>query len=231
MTEAIETRQSIRKFKSDDVSDEIIFQLLDMARKAPSAENAQPWEFIIIKDQKIKGEIIETLKAGIGDKELNKFVKDFLAPMVSEAVGFQVPVQALIKGAGYYPLLNAPVLIAVCMKDPTALFKSFKENYSKYRDIIFIWFVLSIGAAVENLILTAVPKGLATCWTSGFMFGEERVKKILEIPEGVRLLSIIALGYPEKNPFKTPRKPLEEIVYLDKYSKAHPALTSKSPSL
>jgi nitroreductase len=221
--EAIETRQSIRKFKTDDVSDSTILQLLDTARKAPSAENSQPWEFIIIKDSKIKNEIIETLKTGVKDEKLKNFVKDFLAPMVSKAVGFQVPAKALIKGAGYYPLLNAPVLIAVCMKDPTTLFNSFEKHYSKYRDILFIWFVLSIGAAVENILLSAVSKGLATCWTSGFMFGEEKIKKILEIPEDVRLLTIIALGYPAKTPFKIPKKPLEEIVYLDRYSKAHPA--------
>ncbi|MFB0562762.1 MAG: nitroreductase family protein [Candidatus Lokiarchaeia archaeon] len=221
--EAIETRQSIRKFKTDDVSDRIILQLLDMARKAPSAENSQPWEFIIIRDSKIKNEIIETLKTGVKDEELKNFVKDFLAPMVSRAVGFQVPVQALIKGAGYYPLLNAPILIAVCMKDPRTLFKSFEEHYSKYKDILFVWFVLSLGAAVENILLSAVSKGLATCWTSGFMFGEEKIKKILEIPEDVRLLTIIALGYPAKTPYKIPKKPLEEIVYLDKYSKTHPA--------
>jgi nitroreductase len=221
--EAIETRQSIRKFKTDIVSDSIIFQLLDMARKAPSAENYQPWEYIIIRDSNIKSEIIETLRTGVNDEEFEKFVNDLLAPMVSGAVGFEVPVKALIKGAGYYPLLNAPVLIAVCMKDPTTLFKSLEGRYSKYKDIIFIWFVLSIGAAVENIVLSAVSKGLGTCWTSGFMFAEEKIKKILEIPEDIRLVSVIALGYPAKVPSKTPRKPLEEIVYLDKYSKTHPA--------
>ncbi|MGQ9722183.1 MAG: nitroreductase family protein [Candidatus Jordarchaeum sp.] len=221
--EAIETRQSIRKFKSDDVSDKTILQFLDMARKAPSAENSQPWEFIIIRDSEIRNRIIETLETAVKDETLKKFVTEFLAPMVSKAVGFQVPAEALIKGAGYYPLHNAPVLIAVCMKDPRPVIKSFGEEYDKYKDLTFIWFVLSIGAAIENILLSAVSKGLATCWTSSAMFAEEKVKKILEIPEDVRLLSIIALGYPNRIPSKISKKPLKEIVYLDNYLKVHPS--------
>ncbi|MEM2135986.1 MAG: nitroreductase family protein [Candidatus Freyarchaeota archaeon] len=220
--EAIESRQSIRKFKGEDVSDQDIFQLLDMARRAPSAENAQPWEFIVIRDPNIKSQIIETLKAGVEDEEFKGFVQDFLVPMVSRAVGFQVNVQALIKGAGYYPLVSAPVLIAVCMKDPKALFKPFGGKYDRYREIISVWFILSVGAAVENFLLSAVSKGLAACWTAGFMFAEEKIKKILEIPEDVRLISIIALGYPARTPPKMPRKKLEEMVYLDKYLRAYP---------
>lgn len=223
--EAIETRQSIRKFKIDDISEEIILQLLDTARKAPSAENSQPWEFIIIRDSKMKNKIIETLKIIVKDEKLIKFVTDFLAPMVSKAVGFQVPAKALMKGAGYYPLRNAPVLIAVCMKDPRPQIKFLGEEYDNYKDLTFIWFILSIGAAIENIILSAISKGLATCWTSGVMFAEEKVKKILEIPEGIRLVSIIALGYPDQTPPKIPKKPLEEIVYLDRYSRVHPSFS------
>ncbi len=228
--EAIEARQSIRKFKEDSVSDKDIFELLDMARKAPSAENAQPWEFIVIRDPSVKSQIIEALKAGIEDEELSGFVQDFLVPMVSGAVGFQVNVQALIKGAGYYPLVSAPVWVAVCMRDPKALFEPFGGKYDRYREIISIWFILSVGAAVENLLLSAVSKGLAACWTAGFMFAEEKIKKILEIPEGIRLVSIIALGYPARTPPKTPRKELEEMVYLDRYSRVYPAPQSSDYS-
>jgi len=219
---AIDTRRSVRKFKTDDVSDRTILQLLDMARKAPSAENSQPWEFIIIKDPKTKEKIVETLKTSVKDKKLEKFVTEFMAPIVSKAVGFQVPAKALIKGAGYYPLRNAPVLIAVCMRDPRPLIQSLGEQYEKYGDLTFIWYVLSIGAAIENLLLSAVSKGLAACWTSGFMFVEEKIKEILKIPKDIRLISIVALGYPASTPSRVPRKPLEDIVYLDRYSRVHP---------
>ncbi|MBS7267912.1 MAG: nitroreductase family protein, partial [Candidatus Freyarchaeota archaeon] len=98
-----------------------------------------------------------------------------------------------------------------------------RRMIQKLFELLYIWFILSVGAAVENFLLSAVSKGLAACWTAGFMFAEEKIKKILEIPEDVRLVSIIALGYPARTPPRTPRKKLEEMVYLDKYSRIYPA--------
>ena len=52
--EAIEKRRSIRKFKPESISDEIIMALLNSARLAPSGCNAQPWRFKIVKDAETK---------------------------------------------------------------------------------------------------------------------------------------------------------------------------------
>ena len=52
--EAIEKRRSIRKFKNKRISDEIIMELLESARLAPSGCNAQPWRFKIVKDENTK---------------------------------------------------------------------------------------------------------------------------------------------------------------------------------
>lgn len=57
--EAIKGRRSIRAFKSQDVSAEIVEKLIDSARWAPSAGNIQPWEFIIVRDPKIKRELVK----------------------------------------------------------------------------------------------------------------------------------------------------------------------------
>jgi nitroreductase len=57
--EAIKGRRSIRAFKSDDVSPEIVKKLIDAARRAPSAGNIQPWEFVIVRESKIKRSLAE----------------------------------------------------------------------------------------------------------------------------------------------------------------------------
>ena len=62
--EAIKTRRSIRKFRSDPVPEEILEQILDAARWAPSAKNSQTWKFIVIKDLKIITDIAEVLQWG-----------------------------------------------------------------------------------------------------------------------------------------------------------------------
>jgi nitroreductase len=57
--EAIKGRRSVRAFKSDDVSPEIVEKLIDAARQAPSAGNIQPWEFIVVRESEIKRSLVE----------------------------------------------------------------------------------------------------------------------------------------------------------------------------
>jgi len=52
--EAIKNRRSIRDFTNEPVSDEEVMKLIDSARWAPSAGNIQPWEFVVVRDAKIK---------------------------------------------------------------------------------------------------------------------------------------------------------------------------------
>ena len=57
--EAIQKRRSIRKFKLDPVPDELINQMLEAARLAPSGSNRQPWRFQVIQDPALKERIFD----------------------------------------------------------------------------------------------------------------------------------------------------------------------------
>ncbi|MEM0447847.1 MAG: nitroreductase family protein, partial [Thermoplasmata archaeon] len=57
-------RRSIRNYKMDEVSDEILFKLIRAAQYAPSSWNRQPWRFIIIKDKEKLKKISEILPYG-----------------------------------------------------------------------------------------------------------------------------------------------------------------------
>ncbi|MFQ6073912.1 MAG: nitroreductase family protein [Candidatus Bathyarchaeia archaeon] len=74
----VKTRRSIRRYKPDPVSDEIIRQLIDAARHAPSADDIQPWEFIVVRDKQVKEELSKT-------HAWSRFVKD--APVCIVALG------------------------------------------------------------------------------------------------------------------------------------------------
>jgi len=60
LIEIIKTRRSVRRFKSTTISDYLISSLIDSARHAPSADNIQPWEFIIVKDKRIREQLAKT---------------------------------------------------------------------------------------------------------------------------------------------------------------------------
>jgi len=60
LLEVINTRRSVRRYKSINVSDHVIRQLIDAAMHAPSADNIQPWEFILVKDMRVKEQLART---------------------------------------------------------------------------------------------------------------------------------------------------------------------------
>lgn len=65
----LKTRRSIRKYKDRQISDDIIKEILDCARLAPTANNLQPWLFVVVKDKNLKQQIAELTDYG-------KFIKD-----------------------------------------------------------------------------------------------------------------------------------------------------------
>lgn len=74
---------------------------------------------------------------------------------------------------------------------------------------------IDLAIAVDHITLKAVEEGLGTCWIGAFDEGE--VKKILGVPEKVRVVALLPIGYPEYEPSPTPRKFLNEIVVFDKW--------------
>jgi nitroreductase len=62
--ETIRTRRSIRKYKKELVPEEMLKQVLEAGRWAPSANNSQPWNFIVLRDEKLRKKIAEVTKYG-----------------------------------------------------------------------------------------------------------------------------------------------------------------------
>jgi nitroreductase len=76
-------------------------------------------------------------------------------------------------------------------------------------------YTVDVSIAVDHMTLAAWSLGLGTCWIGAF--DEERVRRILGIPESVRVVVLLALGYPKHPTNPRPRKPLNEIVHLEKW--------------
>lgn len=109
--------------------------------------------------------------------------------------------------ARQYFIAEAPIIIVAC---------GFPEqSYARLGRYMSSW-VVDVAIAVEHMMLQATAEGLGTCWIGAFE--EKEVKKILQVPEEVRVLGLTPLGYPAENPEARPRKPLEQIISYDLYS-------------
>jgi nitroreductase len=161
--EAIKTRRSVRRFKKERVPPNLLKEVLEAARWAPSARNGQPWRFIIIVDEDLKKRVANVTTAG-------KF------------------------------LAEAPLGIAVAVN--TRATRHPAEDGA---------------AATMNILLAAHALGLGACWIGSYGSSyEEEVKRVLGVPEGWALLSIIALGYPDERPVSS-RLDLKDLVYVNRF--------------
>ena len=76
--------------------------------------------------------------------------------------------------------------------------------------------MFDVALAMQNLVLAAHSLGLGTVFIG--LFDAQKAASILEVPEGLCVVSMTPLGYPDQEPTTVPRKELPEIVYYDKYS-------------
>lgn len=76
-------------------------------------------------------------------------------------------------------------------------------------------YALDVAIAVDHMTLAAVAEGLGTCWIGAFY--EDKVKQILGVPEHVRVVALLPIGYPAQAPRPTPRKKLDEVVAYERW--------------
>ena len=147
--EAIENRRSIRNFKADKISKEIVEDILNCGRLAPSAKNRQPWYFVIVQDE-MKNKIADMMiNYTINKDDTNERKKLDCASSVN-------------------PTANA-------MKQEPILVLVFREKNDNW----IIGDNLSIGACVENMCLRATDLGIGSLWIRDIVYVSEDVAKML----------------------------------------------------
>lgn len=99
---------------------------------------------------------------------------------------------------------TAPVVIAACATESSRVMACGQPAYT-----------VDVTIAVDHMTLQAAEEGLGTCWIGAFH--EDEVKQVLGIPDTVRVVSLLPLGYPEQVPGPTPRRPKEALVAFDRW--------------
>jgi len=74
---------------------------------------------------------------------------------------------------------------------------------------------VDVAIAMTQMTLQAVEEGLGTCWVCAF--DEDKVKSVLGIPDEVRVVALLPLGYPDESPSPRPRKEMGEVVCYDRF--------------
>lgn len=111
-------------------------------------------------------------------------------------------------------IANAPVLIVI-----VAMIEKIKRHYGLRGERLYS--IQDCAVAATNMMLTAQGLGLASCWVGAF--DENKVQRVLNIPDDVRPQILLTMGYADEKPKMPSRYPIEALVYLERYTHASSA--------
>lgn len=203
LMQTIRNRVTVRKFKKDYVVPDEHYQLiLEAARHGPSGANAQPWQFIIVRDQAVKDQITEYFVAEqrFRAKAKMKFpTPDYRG--LATAPGFVV-VCSDMRWVNAFPVLN----------DDSDLDRMYKENAERI-------LLQSVAAATMSAHLAAAALGYNVWWVTaiGQEQAQDAMRPLLGIPDEISVLDIFLFGPAEAAPYKRFRRPMHEIAHFDSY--------------
>ncbi len=204
-------RRNIRRFKPDLIPDECIEKILEAARWAQSGANAQPWEFIVVKDKDTKDKIADLyVKHTKQAWDIEKTrIRELRHPAFRDGPHEGPPA-----------FKNAPVLIIICA-DPrtvqaTVLITHFLHNEGGPD----AHFLKNIANATQILTLATAACGLSSQWVSINRVMETPLKTLLDVPDEIAIHTIVPVGYPAYEPAPTYRRELKEIVHFEKYDRS-----------
>jgi nitroreductase len=213
LTKLIKTRRSIRLFQDKPVPETLLLQAIETATWAPNGGNAQSWRFFIILDKKVIHDIADAIKSDM---------KTIMAwPEMANA---ELPFSRPGGSPRVDPLSTAPALIvisAIRLPNPLvdAMAKHAKTDPKAKQmfdglQIVAGW-AQSTSAAVAYLMLVLHQMGLGTLWMTGGLHAKADIEKLLKIPAGMDVVTLVPVGYPAESPTKD-RKPVSEVCQVIK---------------
>jgi nitroreductase len=186
-------QRACRSFSEEPVDDETIARILTAATFAPSAENKQPWEFVVVRDRETR--------AAIGD--LSRRAWEAHGRAFSETRLTPAMLAEVDRGATG-GVAEAPVNIVVCADVERGLEVTIPS---------------SIFPATQNLLLAATALGLGSALTTIATGFRAEMQTILGLPDHVRPIAVVPLGHPAR-PLGPPRRaPFAERTHRERFGR------------
>lgn len=203
LMQVIRNRVTVRRFDADYVVPDERYDLIpEAARHAPSGVNAQPWQFVVVRDAEVKQKIADYF---VAEQRFRAKAK----------MKFPTP--------DYRGLATAPGFIVVCsdmrwvnafpvLRDGSDLDRMYHENAERI-------LLQSVAAATMSAHLAAAALGYNVWWVTAIGQGQAQqdMRPLLGIPDDIAVLDIFLFGPPDASPYKRWRRPLGEIRHMDGY--------------
>jgi len=198
--EAIYTSRALRRFKPDPVPEDVIFQLIDAAIRAPTGHNSQDWRFVVVTDASSKQQMQEWSERA--------WKMAFPAYQYDAAIEALPRTQRLsITGVRdlAFSLGSVPLIVVVC---------GLRGKHSSPGGSHF--------PAIQNMLLAARALGLGGSIFNLPMVGGDDIYELLAVPQSNEIYACVPIGYPVDRPGPLSRKPVKKVTYLERFGEAWP---------
>jgi F420 biosynthesis protein FbiB-like protein len=188
------SRRSVRKYQVRPVARELLEQILEAARWAPSPHGRQPWRFVVLTRQELKIQLAERM----GETWRHNLQMD---GQPEEVVNTRME-------KSRQRILNAPALIIPCL---------YLEDMDRYPDAKrqadeTTMAIQSLGAAIQNMLLMAYDLGLDSGWMCAPLFCPEIVCDTLALDARLIPQALVTVGYIAAEPQRRERLPLSSLI-------------------
>jgi nitroreductase len=212
LLDVLRSNPSIREFTSEPVPDELLAELLDVARFAPSGGNRQPWRVAVIRDRSLRRELAalcgpvwsEYMAQGaLGETPFNVVHLTSADLVAARLETVPNPVLDDIETAPVV-LVVAADLGSVAMMDKDLGRATLSGGASVY-------------PFVHNLLLAARDRNLGGVMTTFLARAEHEARPLLGLPDSWAIASMVVLGHPRRRPTRLTRHPVREFTTVDRF--------------
>ncbi len=202
------TTRALRRFKRDPIPEDVLFQVLDAAIRAPSGQNAQDWRFVIVRDRELLSDM-QRWSQTPWQRYIARYGGDAKAIDAlprSQRLSLR-SVEHLVHHLG-----EAPAVIVVL---------GLKGRHSTPGGSAF--------PAVQNLLLAAHAMGLAGSVFNFPLSHEDELRQRLAIPDTNQIYCVIPIGYPTDRHGPLKRKPVKDVVFMDRFGESWDFAAAQPP--
>lgn len=201
LIETMSTMRAVREFTDKPISHALTRQLMELATKASNDRNLQDWRFIVLRDREMRKQMGQVYLDGL--LNYHKFVGREASNVEQVLARSDLPQMqrdslnmAKRMARGEVP----PVYVAACYHQVTGLDPG-----------------MSLYPAIQNLLLAAWSFGIGTVLTTSTRRNEKALRETLGLPDDVVFVALIPMGYPARRYGPPRRKPVEEVVFNDRW--------------
>jgi nitroreductase len=207
LLDAMMTQRAVRRVLPDPVDDAVVLKCIELALRAPTGADGQNWEFIVVKDSRVKKKLARRYRQGwkvqYGGLIRRIAARDESMAKIARAVQWQVD-----------HFTEIPVLVVACLRLGA---REGRLPFVRMPHAAESAYWGSIYPSVQNLLLAARAMGLGASLITLPLWSQTSARRLLNLPLSVTPCCIVPLGWPRGRYGPTTRKPVEQVVHLDTY--------------